>query len=701
MDYSVISDYPLWYFLLCVIAGLLASLYLYYRDQKNEFPKWLKRLLGVNRFILVALISFLLLSPLLKLTSRSSEKPIIVVAQDNSRSLVLGPDSAYYRTEYLSNLNAMLDDLGEDFEISLFTFGDEVNSIQGNQFDSLSFDETQTDMSALFDMMDVRFVNRNLGALIIASDGIFNQGLNPLYQSLSYNYPVYTIAMGDTSIRRDAFLKRVHYNRIAYEGNDFPVEVIINANKMQGGTLTIKISENGSLLHNKQIAVDANNFSKTLRFNLTAGDPGTHHFRINLSANLNELTLKNNTYNMFVDVLQSKQKILILANSPHPDISALKDAISNNINYEVTDFVLSDFKGPLKEYSLIILHQLPSDNPASTSIITQITRTGIPVMYILGEQSSISYFNGLKAGIQLNPYNNNGMNEALAVFNENFINFTISDGLQALVPSFPPLNTRFSRYNTNNDAGALFFQKLGNVESKDPLWIFSTNREIRTAVVVGTGLWKWRMKCWTESGDHNLFNDLIHKSIQYLALKEDKRRFRIIAAENIPENRDIELQAELYNESLEPINDPDVSLEITDEDERTYNYVFGRSAQAYSLIAGRMPVGTYTYSASVAVGDKVFSDQGGFTVSPVVAERINLRASHALLEKLSAANDGQTLNPDEIMDIPDILNNRGDVKPLIHAEKKYIEFIDIWWILVLIIALLGLEWFLRKWSGSY
>jgi hypothetical protein len=209
------------------------------------------------------------------------------------------------------------------------------------------------------------------------------------------------------------------------------------------------------------------------------------------------------------------------------------------------------------------------------------------------------------------------------------------------------------------------------------------------------------MKCWTESGNHNLFNDLIHKSIQYLALKEDKRRFRIIAAENIPENRDIELQAELYNESLEPINNPDVSLEITDEDGRTYNYVFGRSAQAYSLIAGRMPVGTYTYSASVALGDKVFSDQGGFTVSPVVAERINLRASHALLEKLSVTNDGQTLNPDEIMDIPDILNNRGDVKPLIHAEKKYIEFIDIWWILILILALLGLEWFLRKWSGSY
>ena len=51
--------------------------------------------------------------------------------------------------------------------------------------------------------------------------------------------------------------------------------------------------------------------------------------------------------------------------------------------------------------------------------------------------------------------------------------------------------------------------------------------------------------------------------------------------------------------------------------------------------------------------------------------------------------------------IPGLLDQRGDVKPLIHAEKKYIEFIDIWWVLVVILALLGLEWFIRKWSGSY
>lgn len=699
LDYSIITAYPPWYLLLCLLAGILASLFLYYRDKKNEFPKWIKRLLGVNRFLLVALIAFLLLSPLLKLTSRSSEKPIIVIAQDNSLSLALSPDSAYYKGEYLHSMNAMMEELNNDYEVELFTFGDELTALSEARFDTLRLTETQTDMSGLFEMIDVRFVNRNLGAVVIASDGIYNRGLNPLYLSSSFSYPVYTIALGDTSIRRDAYIKRVQYNRIAYQGNDFPVEIILNANKMQGGTLNMKVLENGKVLQQKQVAVPTDNFSKTLRLNLSAGEPGTHHYTILLNANRAELTMENNRFDLFVDVLKSKQKILILANAPHPDISALKEAISNNINYEVEDFVLSEFQKPLRDYSLIILHELPSALPQSGSLMNQVSQSKIPVLYIIGRQTALRYFSGMKEGLQISPYNNRGMNEALPIINQDFTNFLISDDLHQLVPSLPPLNTHFARYNMSNDAGVLFFQKLNGVESKDPLWLFIPNREVRTGIIVGTGLWKWRMKCWQETGEHLLFNELIHKSIQFLALKDDKRRFRVLSAESIPENREVELQAELYNESLEPFNDPDVSLEIKDEEGRSYNYVFGRSEQAYSLVVGRFPVGTYTYRASTAIGNRVFEDDGGFTVSPVVAEKVSLRASHGLLEKLSI--DGRMIYPGELMQIPDLIKERGDVKSLIHAEKKYIEFIDIWWILVLILALLGLEWFLRKWSGSY
>ena len=108
------------------MAGILASMALYYHERDNEFPAWLKRLLGVNRFLLVSIIAFLLLSPLLKVISHQSEKPIIVFAHDNSMSVVLGNDSAFYRDAYRDALNAMLEELHTDYELSLFTFGEEV-----------------------------------------------------------------------------------------------------------------------------------------------------------------------------------------------------------------------------------------------------------------------------------------------------------------------------------------------------------------------------------------------------------------------------------------------------------------------------------------------------------------------------------------------------------------------------------------------
>jgi hypothetical protein len=112
-------------------------------------------------------------------------------------------------------------------------------------------------------------------------------------------------------------------------------------------------------------------------------------------------------------------------------------------------------------------------------------------------------------------------------------------------------------------------------------------------------------------------------------------------------------------------------------------------------------VGTYSYLATTRLGDKVFTDDGGFTVSPVVAEQVSLRAAHGLLEILARENDGSMLSKDNMSELPGIIRDRGDVKPVIHSDKKFIEFIDIWWVLVIILALLGTEWFLRKWSGSY
>src|SRR5205085_1513467 len=110
-------------------------------------------------------------------------------------------DSAFVKHDLPGRLESLSSKLEEKYNVKRFSFGDQVSDIKS--FSTLGFNEKQTDISSLFDEVQNRFSNRNIGAIILASDGLFNRGANPLYSSSGLKVPVYTIALGDTSTQRD------------------------------------------------------------------------------------------------------------------------------------------------------------------------------------------------------------------------------------------------------------------------------------------------------------------------------------------------------------------------------------------------------------------------------------------------------------------------------------------------------------------
>ncbi|MCF8364130.1 MAG: hypothetical protein K9H16_00005, partial [Bacteroidales bacterium] len=196
---SLITEYPAWFVIFCIALGLLYAGILYFKNRKEEFSQTTNRWLAAIRFLAVFVISFLLLSPLVKTVFRKTEKPMIIFAQDNSESLVIGEDSGYYKNGYADQMRLLIEGLSQDYEVKSYTFGEKV--AEGIDF---TFRDKQTDISSLFDELAIRYSNRNVGALVLASDGVFNRGLNPLYTSDQVRFPVYTLALGDTAMRKDA-----------------------------------------------------------------------------------------------------------------------------------------------------------------------------------------------------------------------------------------------------------------------------------------------------------------------------------------------------------------------------------------------------------------------------------------------------------------------------------------------------------------
>jgi hypothetical protein len=679
----------------CVFAGVAYAAILYYKNKHNDFSPLLIRTMAFLRFIAIFLIAFLLLSPLLKTITHTNEKPIIIFAQDNSQSVLLNKDSAFYKTEYKEKIEKLIDELGKKYDVKSFNFDDKVR--EQLQFE---YNGKQTDISALLDEMLTRYTNRNIGAIILASDGIFNKGNNPLYVSSKLNAPLYTLALGDTSVRKDLLIQKINFNRIAYLGNSFPVEIIVNANKAKGLSAKLKITHANKEIFNKTIQFNSDQYIETINFTTLAKEAGLQRYTVTISSVNNEITLTNNRKDFFVEVLDTRQKVLILAAAPHPDISAIKQTLESNRNYDVQFALINDFNKPISDLNLIILHQLPSANFAITKILSDIQKSNIPILYILGTQSNITQFNAYNSGLNILAKNQN-FNEALPFFLTEFSYFTLSDESRKMLNNFPPLSTIYGNYKLAPSVEPFLMQKIGNVVSNQPLILFNQSVGNKNGVITGEGLWKWKLANYAQKNNTEAFDEIISKIIQYLTVKIEKGLFRVMNNHSFNENENIEFDAELYNDSYELVNQADVNLLIINSAGNKFPYEFSKTSNAYHLNAGIFPQGDYKYQAVVKLKNKTLTKNGEFTVMAMDAEYTNTVANHQLLYNLAKNNGGEMIYPSQTEKIADLLQKRDDIKTVQYTQKRFNDLVNLSWIFFIIITLLTAEWFLRKRNGGY
>jgi hypothetical protein len=689
---NIITDYPLWFSIFCVLLGVLYAFVLYRKEEKfNEIAPWLIKLMAGFRFLLVATLAFLLLSPFIKTLFNKEEKPVIVIAQDNSSSILLNKDSTFYQTEYIQKLKALKSSLEEKYEVKTYTFGENLE--EGND---VNFSKKVTDLSNVFDEISNKYYNRNLGALILASDGIFNQGSNPVFNS-GIEFPIYTIALGDTSIQKDIVLKEAIHNKITFLGNQFPIEINAEALQCLGDKTKLIITHNGKQLLTKEYDLNKERFVINENVLFEAEKVGVQHYQISLSAIEGEVSTINNVKDIYIEVLDGRQNILILANSPHPDVKALKLSVESNENYKITNQLMSDFDGNTEAYSLVIVHQV-SNNISST--LQKVLESNISVLYVLGNQSNIAKYNSLNIGMNI-AKSSNRFNEILPAVAENFPLFTLSENTIKNINGMPPVVGPFGDYQLKTNGYVLLNQKIGSVETESPLMVFFQDNGKKSAVLTAEGIWKWRMQDFLKNKNHDAFNELINKTVQFLSVKEDKSKFRIITKNNYFENEVIQFNAELYNDSYELINDPEITIELFEDGGDKYDFVFNKTSTSYMLNAGILPSGFYNYKAKVKFGTKEDIETGKFQVKQLLLEANNTIAKHQLLQNIAEKFGGKLFSPKQTEELAKAINSNKDITSIIYEENDLKELISLKWIFFVLLTLLSLEWFLRKRNGAY
>ena len=697
---ALITEYTLWLVPLCVAVGVGFGMLLYFKNKNLELERRTSVFLSVLRGTAAALICFLLLAPMLKMIMKKVEKPVVIVAVDDSESLVATKASLSYRQQLAQKVNELTASLGDKYDVQTLLIGDAVSQISAQQPLELSFSEKSTNIGALFDEVADFYSDKNVGAVVLLSDGIYNIGANPYYKAEKAKFPVYTVGLGDPELQTDLLISGISHNRQTFKGNFAPVEVKVMATKLAGKKATLTVTDEAdNTLYTKQILISGLQHFETVRFSVETKESGIHKYNVQLEELDGEITYKNNISHFFIEVVASREKVAIVYDAPHPDVSALKQALDLSDKYDVEVAAADKFKGSPSDYSLIILHQLPSVRNPLSNLMSQIQKNGTSLLYILGTQTNLNNFNSLHTGLSI-VQNKDLMNDAAPECNGNFASFNFSEEAREMLNNYPPLQTFFGDYQTAVSANTFLYQKIGSVKTTAPLVLFNEADGARTGVIAGTGIWQWRVYNYLYKHNHDAFNELVNKIALYLSAQKDKSRFKVEARQLYNENAPVEFSAELYNDSYELVTDPEVSMKITDG-ERQYDAVFSKQNNGYYLNMGELPAGTYQWTADTKVGAETHRKSGSFIVQEIMLETQNLVADHQLLKNIANVTGGQFHSFGEIMNIETEIKENENIKSIASYEKHYSLLLNSWIYFAALMLLFAIEWFLRKWNGGY
>jgi hypothetical protein len=687
----LIFEYSPAYIILCICAGLAYAFILY--RAKHHWSKRMNRLLFASRTVVVSLIAFLLLGPILKLTINQIEKPSIVVLVDDSQSIREVIDSVQ-RQQMVKQINQLTSELrDQDFDV-------QIKSLSGAE-ENFTFRNTSSDLSGAIKNVLTESEGKNLSGIILISDGIYNSGISPVYTPL--RQPVFTLGIGDTTQRIDAYVKNVAYNKIAYQGNRFPVRVEVLMNSLPDQLIQVSLLQKG-----KQVASQTQNSEKKnilyFDFQAEADEKGIQRIDVSVKPVGNETNTRNNYASIFVEVVEGKKKILLVAPAPHPDVKALRAVAEKNENYEFIIHIPGVMEAPAgalqpAAVDLAIFQQPFDDTGKTINLYNNMKRAGVPMLLMLGGKTNFKQLaiNGLPLGFEASGQTD----EVLPVMNDQFRNFVFNQNAPTVFASYPPVNVPFGKLGYPPQAQVMLWQRIGSVTTNRPLLLSWEEGAQKVGVLIGEGIWRWRLDEFDAQGNTQSFDEVFGKLIQYLSTRDDKRKFRCFPIQNeFTDAESVIFESQVFNDLYESVYGNKVQIEIRDDENqlRTFNYVLNPGNLRYRF--GAMEEGVYRYRASTEVNGKREEVRGEFLVRQQSVEIQNLTADFNLLRRLSAQTGGRFYPISASSQLTDQLG-RYEAKSIIRSEDSFNSIINLKWMFFIILGLLTAEWFTRKFLGSY
>lgn len=690
---------------LCVVlTGLL-----YGWGEDRPAPPWLLALL---RFGTLAILAFLLLEPMLRTTTETIESPTLPVLVDQTSSQWMGKDSLARRLA----LDVLVKDLPEwgdaqGWDVELFGFDRVLSPLEAADWNPRG---KRTDLGSALEGLRDRYMHRNVPGVLVVTDGRANRGPDPEYSASKLQVPHVFVGTGDTALVADLDLSVIRMNEVAYLGNAFPVEITAQGRGFEEVPVEISLHHKGTQL-GVQNWTPAHSFSSyTWTLEVDALEAGTMELEARIQPRMpgnrgpDEVSLANNRRQANIDILESRRQIVFLANAPHPDLAALRAAAESNRHQETQMLWLSDWTptSTLPDHDVLVLHQV-RPNLMPPELARAVAKS--PALWLCGGHDTPwdTWGESLVGfDVQSEPL----ITEARGRAVQDFDRFPMPTDLSATMQLWPPLACPTGTYEVTPALRVALSQKVGPVDTGWPLWAVCEHDGQRVASTLGEGLWRWRIQDLAQhDGTSLVFDELVNHTLQYLSSRDDVKRLRIRGPERLDEDLRCLFRAEVYDVSLTPTVESDVTFELLRRNGEPTGHRFVPSPRGtdMALDLGFLLPGVYDWTASCRQGGEDLVEKGTLVVHAVQAEASLLPANHGLLQRLAERSNGSYLGdlnrPEDVALLRDAWKTWSlglGAKDVVHASSERLPLHAQTWLLVVLLGLLTAEWTIRRSSGG-
>jgi uncharacterized membrane protein len=334
--------------LICAAAGFAIAFsavsLLWERKRGRAALLLLLRTLAVGVCLLVAL------QPVLELGQVTRVPNHVAVLVDSSRSMTVRPPDGKERYQRAADVIQAAGTLFETWrheghKVDLYSFGETLQPTDPKSLRQPPKAEATRIGEGLAELRG-RYAGRDLGAVIIVSDGIDTGrvGRGPLDGETrktleALGAPVHTVFVGESELR-DLSVAAVLADDFAFVRTPIKLEAIVRATGLPRRQIEVTLTRDGRLVDSRSIHIENDDVEQKVSFDWTPDRPGNFVFEIATPVLAGEALTTNNRQVFTLKVIRDRVRVLHVCGRPSWDQRFLRSMLRLDPNVDLVSFFI-------------------------------------------------------------------------------------------------------------------------------------------------------------------------------------------------------------------------------------------------------------------------------------------------------------------------------------------------------------------------